>query len=92
MDQFFEMKLRLIEEAHELVRHQLRLASARCKRRYDIDVKPRDFPIGSWVWFYSSRRYVGRSPKWLRNYSGPFLVVRQLSQVLYVIHKSRRAK
>jgi hypothetical protein len=92
MDQFVEMKLLLMEEAHELVRQQLRLASARCKRRIDIDVKPREFLIGSWVWFYSPRRCVGRSPKWQRNYSGPFLVVKQLSQVLYVIQKSRRAK
>lgn len=92
MDHFVEMKLRLMEEAHETVRQQLRLASARSKRRYDLDVKFREFSVGSWVWFYSPRRYVGRSPKWQRNYSGPFLVVRRLSPVLYVIQKSRRSK
>ena len=41
---------------------------------------------------YSPRRYVGHSPKWQRNYSGPFLLVRRLDPVLYVVQKSRRAK
>jgi len=81
-----------MEEAHALVRESLKSASARSKRYYDLDVKSRQIVPGSWVWFYSPRRYVGRSPKRQINYSGPFLVIRQLSPVLYAIQKSRRAK
>ena len=55
-------------------------------------MRSREFTSGSWVWMYSPRRYVGRSPKWQRNYSGPFLVIRRLSFVLYVVQRSRRAK
>jgi len=44
------------------------------------------------VWVYSPRRYVGRSPKFQRNYSGPFLIIRQLGPVLYVVQKSHRSK
>ena len=81
MDDFVEQKLRAMEQAHALVRECLNTASARTKRYYDIDVRSREFTPGSWVWMYSPRRYVGRSPKWQRNYSGPFLVIRRSSFV-----------
>ena len=92
MDQFVEQKLEALERAHVLVRNSLSVASTRSKRYYDLAVKNRNFNPGNWVWVYSPRRYVGRSPKWQRNYSGPFLVTRKLSPVLYVVQKSRRAK
>ena len=49
------------------------------------------FGVGDWVWYYISRRYMGRSQKWQRNYTGPFLVVDVLSAVNVVIQKSKRA-
>jgi hypothetical protein len=45
-----------------------------------------------WVWYYSPRKFVGRSPKWQRNFSGPFLIIRQLGPVLFVIQRSKRSK
>ena len=80
-----------LERAHALVRDSLNVASTRSKRHYDFAVKNRAFDPGNWVWMYSPRRYVSRSPKWQRN-SEPFLVIRKLSPVLYVVQKSRRAK
>jgi hypothetical protein len=91
-DKFVEDKLQTIEATHHLAREGLITASARSKRYYDSDVKSQQFAINSWVWFYSPRKYVGRSPKWQRNYSGPFLIVRKLNPVLFAIQKSKRAR
>jgi transposase InsO family protein len=91
-DEYVEQKLSMMEDAHALVRESLKTASARSKKYYDLGVKHRKIVSGDWVWVYSPRRYVGRSPKWQRNYSGPFLVIRLLSPVLFVVQKSRRTK
>ena len=55
-------------------------------------VRPASFTVGTWVWYYSPRRYVSRSPKWQRNYSGPFLVIAVLGLVDVVIQRSPRAR
>jgi hypothetical protein len=91
VDEFVEEKLRKMEYAH-LVREHLKTSSARRKTYYDTKVRTRTLTLGSWVWYYSPRRYVGRSPKWQRNYSGPYLVTKHLSPALFVIQRSKRAK
>ena len=55
-------------------------------------VRPIQFPVGTWVWFYNARRYVGRRPSLQGHYSGLFLVVRTLTPVTVVIRKSPKAK
>ena len=55
-------------------------------------VRPASFTVGTCVWYYSPRRYVGRSPKWQRNYFGPFLVIAVLGLVDVVIQRSARAR
>lgn len=92
VDEFVEEKLRKMEYAHNLVREHLKTSSARRKTYYDTKVRTRTLTVGSWVWYYSPRRYVGCSPKWQRNYSGPYLITKQLSPALFVIQRSKRAK
>jgi hypothetical protein len=91
-DDYVEQKLKLIEESHAVVRENLHAASTRQKRCYDGRVRFQTFHVGQWVWLYNPRRYVGRSPKMQRNYSGPFLVTKQLGPVLFVVQKVRRSK
>ena len=92
IDHFVERKLSLMEAAYSVARETLNASSARSKKYYDVHTRPKSLQVGGWVWFYSPRRYVGRSPKFQRNYSGPFLIVRQLGPVLYVVQKSPRSK
>ena len=91
-DEFVEEKLRRMEQAHNLVREHFKTSSGRRKTYYDNRVKTRTLNVGSWVWYYSPRRYVGRSPKWQRNFSGPFLITKQLGPVLFAIQRAKRAK
>ena len=81
-----------MEAAYSVVRETLNASSARSKNYYDVHTRPKSLQVGGWVWFYSPRRYVGRSPKFQRNYSGPFLIIRQLGPVLFVVQKSHRSK
>ena len=92
VDDFVEQKLSIIETAHQMARESLHAASSRSKRCYDAHVKERQFQSNTWVWYYSPRKFVGRSPKWQRNFSGPFLIIRQLGPVLFVIQRSKRSK
>ena len=80
-----------LRESYALAREQLRRAAERNKHIYDMRVRPVQFPLETWVWFYNARRYVGRTPKLQRNYTGPFLVVKTLTPVTVVIQKSPKA-
>ena len=44
------------------------------------------------MWYHYPRRYQGKSPKWQKNYIGPYLVVRVIEPSNYVLQKSSRAK
>lgn len=80
-----------IETAYKDVRCHLRRAAERRKRTYDLRVREVQFKEGDWVWMYTPRRYKGKSPKWGKNYTGPFQVVRQYGKVNYVLRKSTRS-
>jgi len=44
-------------------------------------VKTAMYEVGNWVYYFCPRHSVGRSPKWQRFYSGPFLVIEKLGPV-----------
>ena len=90
-DDFVEAVRLLQREAYALARDHLKRRAERNKNNYDVRARPVKFEIGNWVWYYNPRKYVGRSPKWQRNYTGPFLVVEVLSAVNVMIQKSRKA-
>ena len=89
---FVERQERLYREAYSLVRRHMGEQAQRRKKGYDMRVRPASFTVGSWVWYYSPRRYVVRSPKCQRNYSGQFLVIAVLCLVDVVIQRSARAR
>ena len=55
-------------------------------------VKPQVHEVGEWVYFYSPRKLIGKSPKWQKMYSGPYLIVKQLGPVNFVLQQSKRSK
>jgi len=86
-----ELYQRLVT-AYQFVQEQLGLAASRSKRHYDLRVRPVTFSEGQWVWIYHPRRYVGRSPKWQRWYTGPYLVEKAFNGVLYRVRRNPKAK
>ena len=81
-----------LRQSYQLAREHLNVAAERRKRDYDVRVRPTQFLPGQWVWYLYPRRYVNRSPKWDRNYEGPFLVVKAIPPSDYVIQRSKRTQ
>jgi len=79
--EFVTEKQLWFEKAIALVRETLGNKAERSKKRYDMRVKPAAYQVGELVYYFCPRHLVGRSPKWQRFYSGPFLVVEKLGAV-----------
>jgi len=90
-DSFVDEKMRVMREAYRLARENLGCRAERAKRGYDMRVRPCRYQVGQWVYYYCPRRYVGRSPKWQRMYSGPFLITQIIGPVNVRLQLSKRA-
>jgi len=77
-----------LESAYRLVREHLRKSAERQKHSYDLRVRPAIFDPGARVLYYTPRRYQGRSPKWQRMYTGPFVVLQRCGPLNYLIQKT----
>jgi len=53
----------------------------RIKKYYDLRARPRSFTVGQLVYYFNPGKYVRRSDKWERKYTGPFRVEKVLSPV-----------
>ena len=80
------------EKSYAMAREHLRVAAERRKATYDIRVKEVAFTVGDWVWYWYPRRYQGKSPKWQKSYTGPYLITRIIQPVNYVLQKTARSK
>ena len=92
MDAYIQNVKENTEMCYELARKELRVAAERRKKTYDIRMKKVEFAVGDWVWYWYPRRYTQKSPKWQKMYVGPYLIVRVIEPVNYVIQKSLRTK
>lgn len=81
-----------LASAHDLARRHLNKAAIRQKRNYDKRLAGRPFTIGDSVWLHNVRRKKGRNAKLDCPWEGPYLVISVLSDVVYRIQKSRKAK
>ena len=57
-----------------------------------MKLKTSEFEVGDWVWYWYPRRYQRKSAKWQRSYTGPYMIVRVIEPVNYVLQKSARSK
>ena len=86
-----QLKTRM-ENVHKFARTRIRIASDRMKRRYDVGSTTEKFQCVDAVWFYNLQRKKGLSPKLSTDWEGPYLVVKQINDLLYRIQKSPRGK
>jgi len=91
-DDFVESVRDRMQEAYNVVRENLHIAANRNKRYYDMQVKQKSFEVGESVYYFNPRRFQGRSEKWARKYTGPFVVEKVLSPVNYLLRRSPRSK
>ena len=81
-----------LHEAHEHARTNLQTTARRQKIRYDRFAAKHGFDVGSFVWLKDERRRKGYSPKLQLSYEGPYLIISKLTDVVYRIQRSPRAK
>ena len=92
LDEFVDSRRKMMREVYSIVRQRLGVAANRRKNYYDTNVKPSHYKVGTWVWYLYNRRRTGLSPKWQKNYTGPYLIIKIISQHNLVLQKSRRSK
>ena len=58
----------------------------------DRKLKPAVFHEGDLVYYFNPRKFVGKSEKWSRKYTGPFRIIKELSAVTMLLqtHNKRR--
>jgi len=79
-----------LERIHQGVREHLRIKSSKVKEWYDKGVRQISFQEGQKVWFFNPQREKGKAPKLQKNWEGPYLIVKKLSEVVYCIQKTPR--
>ncbi len=78
----------VMAEAHEYARKSLERAAEHQKRHYDAKVRGRQFKKGDWVLYY----YPPHATKLGKPYNGPFLILRRVSKVHYMIQHGKGGK
>lgn len=81
-----------METAHRVARENLAKSSVRQKSYYDHKAIKRSFEPGQKVWWYNPCRKPGRCPKLQSSWSGPYVIVTRLGDVVYRIRNLRRGK
>ena len=70
--------------AHEFARKNLKKAAIRQKKYFDRTSSDREFPVGSWVWWWFPPK--GKQ-KFGRGWTGPYLIIRKMSEITYEIQR-----
>jgi transposase InsO family protein len=91
-DEFVNNKLQMMREAYRFARETMGNRAERAKRTYDMRVRPSRYQVGQWTYYYSPRRYVGRSPKWQRMFTGPFLITKVMGPVNVQLQATKKAQ
>ena len=81
-----------LQDVHEHARCKLKLAAAKQRHMYDRNTTSRTFKIGEWVWLQGTLKKRGFAPKLMLKWIGPYLVINKLSDVVYRIQQSKKAK
>ena len=76
--------------AYDTVRQNLAVAAECNKRYYDLRANPVVYKPGDRAYYYNPRKFVGRSDKWSRKYTGPFEIIKVLSPVNVLLSSKGR--
>ena len=79
-------KLRVhMRHAHDIARKHLHASTKRQKDNYDANAKLEVHETGSLVWYQTEAGQLQVAPKLRRPFQGPYLVLHQFSELLYLI-------
>ena len=75
-------------EANEEARQKLGTAIRHQKVAYDLKVHGQSFSDGDMVWLHQTLRKKGKSPKLMVKWTGPWRIVRKITDVTYLITRT----
>ncbi len=76
-----------LTRAHDLARQALKKQATYRKRHYDVKAKQRTLNVGQAVWLYDPSLKVGVSSKLTSKWKGPYLVVRKIDDMMYLVKR-----
>jgi hypothetical protein len=71
--------------AHEVARKHLKASAKRSKDLYDTKMLFVNYKDGDIVWLLHESRTVGISPKLEKRYDGPYIIVKKMSPITFVV-------
>lgn len=74
-----------LKSVYAFARAHLSSAAARQKRQYDLKAKQINYEKGQLVWRNQKRNLIGRKLKIARHWTGPWVIVEKLSDILFRI-------
>ena len=83
---------RSLNEMYDIVRDVTNKLSFRQKRYYDRNVRSTNYDVGDLVRRSQPKVMIGTKSKLARKWTGPWIIMQRLSDVLYKIQVSRRSK
>ncbi|MCU7833552.1 MAG: hypothetical protein KZQ56_13460, partial [gamma proteobacterium symbiont of Lucinoma myriamae] len=92
-DDYVTQLQRSMVKVHDVARSNLRKSADYQKRYYDTHSKKaqlRYFEVGQLVWLHDPSRKVGVCHKLMNRWKGPYVVIRKLDDLIYLIKKSSK--
>ena len=80
-----------MREAHEVARQALQKSAVRQKRGYMTRFHENDFQVKDVVWYFFVENRRGKTPKFSPRWTGPFVIVQVISDVLFKIQTGPKA-
>jgi hypothetical protein len=86
-EEYVTNQMEKMEMAYEYVRNNLAKNAVRQKRIYDLKASGNNLEKGQKVWLYIPFQRKGLSPKLARKWTGPYIIIEKLGDVIFRIKK-----
>ena len=90
--EYAEMLIQKLEAVHNLARKHISIASDSQKRNYDKRLRYFPYNEGDRVWLYNPQVKAGLSSKLSKRWTGPFVILKKINDVVYRIQSNKRSK
>lgn len=81
-----------LEKAHDLARETIRSSVSTQRKLYNKNIIEQNYEVGDVVRLYQPKQKKGTKLKLSRNWTGPWVIIKRLSNILYQIQHSKTSK
>lgn len=88
--EYIENLQQILNYTHSYARKHLKESNEYQKKHYDQGAKGRKLYLGQAVWLHDPTRKIGVCSKLLPKWKGPYIVVRKIDDLIYMVKRSPR--